>query len=117
MTTKKARLEAVLEAEGEQLLRAAITKARAGDVPALRTCLDRLMPSQKERMIRVELRAKAYSFAALSRITRSERSTCAIASFSTAKRPQATPTLRTLPKKRQRVIRPSDQPRLMRRLN
>jgi hypothetical protein len=55
MTTKKARLEAVLEAEGEQLLRAAITKARAGDVPALRTCLDRLMPSQKERMIRVEL--------------------------------------------------------------
>jgi hypothetical protein len=55
MTIKKVKLEAVLEAEGEALLRAAIGKARSGDVPALRACLDRLMPSQKERMIKVEL--------------------------------------------------------------
>jgi hypothetical protein len=51
----KAKLEQILETEGEALVRAAITKARAGDVAALKACLDRLMPPQKERCIKVDL--------------------------------------------------------------
>jgi hypothetical protein len=48
--TTKSKLEKILEDESEKLLLTAITKARAGDVPALKMALDRLMPV-RERML------------------------------------------------------------------
>ena len=48
-------IEALLEAEHEALTRAAIDKAKEGDVTALRLCLDRLAPARKDAPIMVAL--------------------------------------------------------------
>jgi hypothetical protein len=44
-------IEALLNGEAEELTRAAIEKAKAGDMIALRLCLDRLAPARKDRHI------------------------------------------------------------------
>ena len=44
-------MEALLEGEGEALTRTAIDLAKGGDVPALRLCLDRLLPVRKDRHV------------------------------------------------------------------
>ncbi|GJE57383.1 DUF5681 domain-containing protein [Methylobacterium thuringiense] len=44
-------MEALLEGEGEALTRKAIELALSGDGPALRLCLDRLMPVRRDRAI------------------------------------------------------------------
>jgi hypothetical protein len=55
MKSLSAKLVALLEGEGEALLRAAIEKGRSGDVSALRLAIDRLMPPLRERPIKVDL--------------------------------------------------------------
>jgi hypothetical protein len=47
--------EALLQGEIEELTRVAIERAKAGDVAALRMCLDRAAPPSKRRPIAVEL--------------------------------------------------------------
>jgi hypothetical protein len=44
-------METLLEGEAEQLTRKAIELALAGDLNALRLCLDRLLPPSKDRLI------------------------------------------------------------------
>jgi hypothetical protein len=44
-------MEALLEGEGEALTRKAIELAKGGDVTALRLCLDRLLPTRKDRHV------------------------------------------------------------------
>ena len=44
-------LEAILDGEAEALTRRAIEMALEGDGPAMRMCLDRLMPVRKDRPI------------------------------------------------------------------
>lgn len=41
-------VDALLQGEVEELTRAAITKAKEGDAPALRLCLDRIAPARKD---------------------------------------------------------------------
>jgi len=48
-------MEAMLEREGEQLLRKAIEMASGGDLHALRLCLERLLPARKDRAIHLSL--------------------------------------------------------------
>jgi hypothetical protein len=48
-------IEALMEGEAEDLTRAAIEKAKAGDVPALRLCLERLAPARKDAPITFDL--------------------------------------------------------------
>lgn len=48
-------LEAILEGDGEAITRKVIELAMAGDGPALRLCMDRLMPVRKDRPIRFVL--------------------------------------------------------------
>lgn len=50
-------IEALLDGEHEALTRAAIDKAKEGDVTALRLCLDRLAPARKDAPILVALPA------------------------------------------------------------
>jgi hypothetical protein len=50
-----ATLEALLDAEGENLLRAAIERGRAGDVGALRMAIERIMPPLKDRLVTLPL--------------------------------------------------------------
>ncbi len=50
----KAKLEELLESEGEALLRAAIERGKAGDVSALRLAIERVWPT-RERAIRIDL--------------------------------------------------------------
>jgi hypothetical protein len=49
--------EALLDGEADRLVRKAIDMALGGDVVALRICLERLMPVQRERMLNVRLPA------------------------------------------------------------
>jgi Family of unknown function (DUF5681) len=42
-------LEALLEGEAENITRKVIELAKAGDVPAIRLCLDRLLPMRRDR--------------------------------------------------------------------
>ena len=42
-------VETILEGDSEDIIRAAIAKAKEGDVPAIRVCLDRLSPRLRER--------------------------------------------------------------------
>ena len=49
-------LEQMLEGEGEQLIRKAIELAKQGHFPALRLCIERLLPARKERTVQLELR-------------------------------------------------------------
>lgn len=48
-------VEALMEGEAEELTRAAIDKAKEGDVPALRLCLERLAPARKDAPVNFEL--------------------------------------------------------------
>jgi hypothetical protein len=48
-------MEALLDKEGEALTRVAIKKAKAGDMIALRLCMDRLAPARKDRHVSFEL--------------------------------------------------------------
>ena len=48
-------MESLLEGEAEQLTRKAIELALAGDITALRLCLERLMPPRKDRPIHLIL--------------------------------------------------------------
>jgi hypothetical protein len=48
-------MEAMLEGEAEQLTRKVIEMAAAGDILALRLCLDRLLPARKDRPIHLNL--------------------------------------------------------------
>jgi hypothetical protein len=50
-----ATLEALLDEQGEALLRTAVERARAGDVGALRMALERLMPPLKDRLVTLPL--------------------------------------------------------------
>lgn len=47
--------EALLEGEAEALTRKAIDQAKAGDMTALKLCLDRLVPVRRERTIRFDM--------------------------------------------------------------
>jgi hypothetical protein len=48
-------MEALFEGEAEQLTRKAIELAMAGDINAMRLCLDRLLPARKDRPIHLSL--------------------------------------------------------------
>ena len=48
-------IEALLDGEAEALTRKAIELAKAGDMAALRLCLDRLAPPRKDRLVMFEL--------------------------------------------------------------
>jgi hypothetical protein len=48
-------VEALLDGEGEGLTRKAIELAKAGDIQALRLCLDRILPPRKDRPVSFEL--------------------------------------------------------------
>jgi len=48
-------LEALLEGEGEKLIRKAVELAKQGDPHALRLCLERLLPARRERTIDLPL--------------------------------------------------------------
>ena len=48
-------IEALLDGEAEALTRKAIELAKAGDMTALRLCLDRLAPPRKDRHVAFEL--------------------------------------------------------------
>lgn len=48
-------IEALLEGEAETLTRKAIDLAKAGDMQALRLCMDRLAPPRKDRSVTFEL--------------------------------------------------------------
>jgi Family of unknown function (DUF5681) len=50
-------MESLLEGEAEQLTRKAIEMALAGDITALRLCLERLIPPRKDRPIHLVLPA------------------------------------------------------------
>jgi hypothetical protein len=43
--------EQLLDGEAEELVRKVITKAKHGNLPALRICIDRILPSRKERPV------------------------------------------------------------------
>jgi DNA-directed RNA polymerase specialized sigma24 family protein len=47
--------EALLQGEAAELTRAAIERAKAGNVEALRMCLDRLAPPSRHRTIEYQL--------------------------------------------------------------
>lgn len=49
-------METLLEEGSERLTRKAIDLATAGDVQALRLCLERLLPARKDRLIELDLR-------------------------------------------------------------
>src|ERR1700676_2228995 len=64
--------EALLDGEADALTRRAIDLALAGDVPALRICLDRILPPRRERPVHFKLpvlRSPADAAAALAAIT------------------------------------------------
>jgi hypothetical protein len=48
-------IEALLEGEGETLTRKAIELAKAGDMAALRLCLDRILPPRKDSPVAFDL--------------------------------------------------------------
>jgi hypothetical protein len=48
-------VEAMLDGEAEHLTRKAIELAKAGDMAALRLCLDRIAPARKDRLVQVDL--------------------------------------------------------------
>ena len=50
-------IEELLDGEAEALTRKAIDLAKAGDMQALRLCMDRLAPPRKDRHIAIELPA------------------------------------------------------------
>ncbi len=47
--------EQLLDGEAETLIRKAIQKAKQGNLPALRMCLDRILPPRRERPVKFKL--------------------------------------------------------------
>jgi hypothetical protein len=47
--------EALLDGEAETITRKVIEKAKAGDLTALRLCLERIIPARRDRPVRFEL--------------------------------------------------------------
>jgi len=50
-------VQALLDGEAEGLTRVAVEKALAGDIVALRLCMDRILPVKRERAIELDLPA------------------------------------------------------------
>jgi Family of unknown function (DUF5681) len=50
-------IEELLDGEAEALTRKAVDKALEGDMAALRICLDRLLPTRRDRLVTFELPA------------------------------------------------------------
>jgi len=50
-------MEALLDGEGEEIVRKTIDLAKAGDQTALRLCMDRLISPRRERTVRLQLPA------------------------------------------------------------
>jgi hypothetical protein len=48
-------VEALLEAEGVDIIRSLIEAAREGNIPAARLCLDRILPRRRDRPVEFEL--------------------------------------------------------------
>jgi Family of unknown function (DUF5681) len=48
-------VEALLDGEAEGLTRKAIELAKAGDMQALRLCLDRIAPARKDRLVQIQI--------------------------------------------------------------
>jgi hypothetical protein len=48
-------VEALLDGEAETLTRKAIELATAGDMQALRLCLDRIAPARKDRLVQIDI--------------------------------------------------------------
>src|SRR5437660_2740516 len=48
-------LEQLLDGEGDRLMRKAVELALAGDVGALRLCLERIVPPRRDRVVRFKL--------------------------------------------------------------
>ncbi|HUW74544.1 MAG TPA: DUF5681 domain-containing protein [Methyloceanibacter sp.] len=48
-------IEKLLDGEGETITRVAIERAKAGDMTAIRICLDRIAPARKDRHIQFSL--------------------------------------------------------------
>ena len=48
-------LESLLDGEAEALTRKAVELALAGDITALRLCLDRILPARKDRPVSLEM--------------------------------------------------------------
>ena len=48
-------MESMLEGQGEELTRKAMEMALAGDITAMRLCLERLLPPRKDRPIHINL--------------------------------------------------------------
>src|SRR5258705_12368991 len=48
-------LESLLDGEAEALTRKAVELALAGDIAALRLCLDRILPPRKDRPVSIEM--------------------------------------------------------------
>ena len=52
-------LQALLDGDGEAIMRKAIRLAKAGNETALRLCLERLIAPRKERLVRLKLLPEA----------------------------------------------------------
>jgi hypothetical protein len=61
--------EALLDGEAEGLTRKAIEAALGGDMPALRICLDRILPPRKERPVRFKLPVSGSERKSVSKVT------------------------------------------------
>ena len=48
-------LQQMLDAEGEEVARAALEKAKGGDVAALRLVMERILPPQRRRTVSIDL--------------------------------------------------------------
>jgi hypothetical protein len=48
-------IESLIDGEGEEIARKAIELAKAGDMAAIRLCLDRIAPPRKDRYVRFDL--------------------------------------------------------------
>jgi hypothetical protein len=62
--SKRSQLGKLLEPHGEQLINKAVELAKAGDIHALRLCLERLLPRVREESISLEVPAEAVNNAA-----------------------------------------------------
>src|SRR4051794_25359737 len=48
-------MEALLEQGAEQLINKAMTMALAGDIAAMRLCLERILPARRDRLVHLDL--------------------------------------------------------------
>ncbi len=61
--------EALLEGEAESIIRAAVEKAKEGDMAAVRLCLDHIVPCPKDRVVTFDLPALRSAESALSAVS------------------------------------------------